>query len=190
MTALTTLSKIRGIIRRASDGMMQLLAILVLAMMLAIAVQVVASRLGVNSIVSWQNSVFLFDRAITLNSLIELHWYFLSAIILLPIATIWADDAHVRVDFIYSALSSRAQAAIELIGHFLFTLPFLIMCIPAAWNMTLVAYSRGERSQDDGLLERFLVKGMIPLAFGILLILIAVQLPSLIRRLLSRRNPS
>ena len=64
------------------------------------------------------------------------------------------------------------------------------MCIPAAWRITLVALGRGERSQDDGLLDRFLVKGMIPVAFTVLLIVVLAQLPSLIGRAVSRTKES
>ncbi len=174
---------VQPVIRRISDALTTFLAVLVLLMMAAIVLQVIVSRLGLNTIVAWEPSVFLFGRGITLNSLIELHWYLLAAIVLLPIAQMWAEDTHIRVDFIYGAVGDRSRAAIDLVGNCLFTLPFLVMCIPAAWKMTLIAFGRGERSQDDGLLDRFLVKGMIPVAFAMLLIVVLAQLPSLIRRL-------
>ena len=156
--------------------------------MFLIVVQVIASGFGINNLISWDGVVFLLGRGITLNTLIELHWYLLAALVLLPLATLWAEDVHVRVDFIYLAAGDRMRAIIDLVGHSIFTLPFLIMCLPASWKMTQIAYARGERSQDDGLMDRFLVKGMIPLAFGVLLVVILWQLPGLVRRIIARRG--
>lgn len=170
-------------VKRASDWMISTLAVLVLVMMVAIAVQVVASRMGLNTIVVWEQSVFLFGKGITLNSLIELHWYLLAAVILFPMPILWARGGHVRVDFVYRAIGSRGRAAIDLLGNFVFTLPFLIMSIPAAWDVTLIALKRGERSTDDGLLDRFLVKGMIPIAFSMLLIVVVFELLPLCKQL-------
>lgn len=190
MSIRDTISLTQSVIKRLSDALMTFLGVLVLLMMATIVLQVVVSRLGLNTIVAWEPSVFLFGRGITLNSLIELHWYLLAAIVLLPIAKMWADDTHIRVDFIYGAVGDRARAAIELAGNCIFTVPFLVMCIPAALKMTTIAYERGERSQDDGLLDRFLVKGMIPVAFAMLLVVILAQFPSLIRRVLATRRAS
>ncbi len=179
---------LRSVLKRASDWMISVLAAMILIMMGTIVIQVVASRMGINTIVGWEQSVFLFGKGITLNSLIELHWYLLAAVILFPIATLWAQDEHVRVDFIYRSISSRGRAGVDLLGNVMFTLPFLIMCIPAAWSVTMVALKRGERSQDDGLLDRFLVKGMIPIAFSMLLIIVVVELIPLIKAVLSREK--
>ena len=41
---------------------------------------------------------------------------------------------HVRVDIIYSNLSPRKQAAVELIGCILFLLPFCGLVLYTSWN--------------------------------------------------------
>ena len=170
------------LVKRASDGLVTGLGVVLLVMMMAIVAQVIASRMGINTLISWDRVVFLFGKGITLNSLIELHWYLLAMLVLLPLATIWVEDIHVRVDFIYTTLGTRMKAVVDLVGHAIFTLPFLIMCLPSSWKMTQVALARGERSQDDGLMDRFLVKGMIPMGFTLLLLVILWEVPGLLRR--------
>ena len=56
--------KARTFVRSLSDALMSFLGVLVLLMMAAIALQVFVSRLGLNTIISWEPTVFLFGRGL------------------------------------------------------------------------------------------------------------------------------
>ena len=95
--------------------------------------------------------------------------------VFLPVALIWAMDRHVRVDFIFASLPARGRHGVELAGHALFTLPFLWCATPAAWAFAERALASAERSRDGGLVDRWMIKGVIPVALGLLFLVVAID---------------
>ena len=144
---------------KAASALMGLCAIGVLIMMLAIVVQVLASRAGMTTVSALSTPWPLFRDEITLNSLTDLQWYLLAAIALLPAGVVWLRSEHVRVDFIYSQLKPRGKIAVDLLGHLLFALLALVFLIPDAWDLTVTAFGRGEKSANGGLTDRYLARG-------------------------------
>ncbi len=112
------------------------------------------------------------------NMWIELQWYLFSLVFLLGAAYTLKVDDHVRVDVLYSQLSRRGKAWINLLGTVLFLIPFcavvLWMTIPFVVNSWAIL----EGSPDPGGLPRFPIKTVIPLA----LVLVMVQGVSIIIR--------
>ncbi|RBP48434.1 TRAP transporter small permease subunit [Arenicella xantha] len=127
----------------------------------------------------------------------ELSWHFYAAVFLLGIPYALQSESHVRVDLVFDRLSPRKQAIIDLVGTLIFLIPTCLIIIWAGWNFTAAAYQLGgnpdnlsdfftqlvstgigEKSQDPGgLLNRWIIKGVIPLAFaGLLLAAIAFLL--------------
>lgn len=120
----------------------------------------------------------------------ELSWHFYSACFLLGIPYALRTSSHVRVDLIFEKLSPRTKAIIDLIGSCIFLIPFCLVTIWGGWHFFLEAWSLGsrpdefgallkqivssgvgERSQDPGgLLNRWIIKGIIPLSFVLLLL--------------------
>lgn len=120
----------------------------------------------------------------------ELSWHLYAAIFLLGIPFALRTDSHVRVDLIYERLAPRTQALIDLVGSVVFLLPFCIAVIWSGWHFVMVSYGYGEqpssiggfftqlittgigeKSQDPGgLLNRWIIKGVIPLSFLFLLL--------------------
>ena len=120
----------------------------------------------------------------------ELSWHFYSAIFLLGIPFALRTGSHVRVDLLYDRFSNKTQALIDLIGCTVFLLPTCLVVIWAGWEFTLASYNLGvqpdslvsffqqlistgigEKSQDPGgLLNRWIIKGVIPLSFFFLLL--------------------
>ncbi len=174
-------------LERLTRAVLNLFAICLIAMVAAIAVQVAASRVGIANLVTFESPLPLFGTAVTLNSLTDLQWYLMALVAIGPAALVWVVDRHVRVDFLYSRCNRRQKARIELLGHLLFALPFLVMCIPAAWTMTLLAYERGEKSANAGLWDRFLVKGVVPVSLTLVLLVIVLELWPLLRRAVGGR---
>jgi TRAP-type mannitol/chloroaromatic compound transport system permease small subunit len=60
----------------------------------------------------------------------EMEWHLFSAVFLLGVPYALKAGGHVRVDIFYERLSFKAQAVIDLIGTFVFLLPF---CLLVAW---------------------------------------------------------
>lgn len=120
----------------------------------------------------------------------ELSWHLYASIFLLGIPFALKTGSHVRVDLFYERFSSKTQALIDLIGTVLFLIPFCLVVIWGGWHFTAAAYNLGvqpeslaefftqlthtgigERSQDPGgLLNRWIIKGVIPFSFICLLL--------------------
>ena len=120
----------------------------------------------------------------------ELSWHLYAAIFLLGLSFALKSGSHVRVDLIYENLSSKTKALIDLVGCLFFLLPFCLVVIWTGWQFTFAAYELGaqpdsvsaffqqlvttgigEKSQDPGgLLNRWIIKGLIPLSFFFLLL--------------------
>ncbi|MEL6837808.1 MAG: TRAP transporter small permease subunit [Pseudomonadota bacterium] len=97
----------------------------------------------------------------------ELEWHLMAPIALLGITVLMLEKGHVRVDMLFERLPQRAQHMLDM---------FSMLC-GAAIAVLFIKYSAGfvesawsirEGSPDPGgLPARYLVKGMIPVAFGL-----------------------
>ena len=102
------------------------------------------------------------------NAYIELQWYFFSLVFLLGAAYTLKEDAHVRVDILYSKLSDRGKAWINLLGTILFLLPFSLLMIWVSWASVESSWAVREISPDPGGLPRYPIKTVIPIGFALL----------------------
>lgn len=120
----------------------------------------------------------------------ELTWHAYAAIFLLGIPYALQSGSHVRVDLLYEKMPLRKQQWVDFIGTALFLIPTCLVIIWGGWHFTIAAYQLGpqpdsiasffnqlvstgigERSQDPGgLLNRWIIKGVIPLSFFFLLL--------------------
>jgi len=120
----------------------------------------------------------------------ELAWHFYSACFLLGIPFALRSGSHVRVDLIFENLSEKTKAIIDLVGSCIFLIPMCLVVIWGGWIFTaeswgfgshpdgfgelirqIVTTGVGEKTQDPGgLLNRWIIKGVIPLSFALLLL--------------------
>ena len=120
----------------------------------------------------------------------ELTWHAYAAIFLLGIPYALQSGSHVRVDLLFEKMSIKNQNLIDILGTIFFLIPTCLVIIWAGWNFTSAAYNLGqqpgsvgeffnqlvgtgigEKSQDPGgLLNRWIIKGVIPLSFFFLLL--------------------
>lgn len=107
------------------------------------------------------------------NSWLELQWYLFGAAFMLASAYTLKQNEHIRIDIFYGTRTRMTQHWIDLFGHVLFTLPFVLlmawMLIPYTW----AAYSIGQISTNSGGLiiwpaRAILAAGFILLVFQIL----------------------
>ncbi|PCH95839.1 MAG: C4-dicarboxylate ABC transporter [Gammaproteobacteria bacterium] len=95
----------------------------------------------------------------------ELEWHLFAAMFMFGIAYTLKEDAHVRVDIFYDAMSKRQQAVINIFGALVFALPITLLICFYSIDYTMEAYSMGEGSADPGgLPHRWIVRSIIPLS--------------------------
>jgi len=99
------------------------------------------------------------------NVYIEGQWYLFSLLFLLGTAYTFQCNQHVRVDVVYSRLSVRRQAWIDVLGTALFLLPFTITMIWLTWPSVRNSWHVQETSPDPGGLLRYPLKAMILVCF-------------------------
>lgn len=100
----------------------------------------------------------------------EMEWHLFSVIILFGISVALLDEAHVRVDFLYDRFSEKTKAIINIIGTIFFLLPLALLIMFGSLEFVKSAYVMQEISEDPGGLPyRWLIKGMIPVSFGMLI---------------------
>jgi len=100
----------------------------------------------------------------------EMEWHLFAVIILFGTGYALKHNAHVRVDFLYDRFSYKTKAIINIIGTLLFLIPLALLIIYGSYDFVMDAYTTGEISEDPGgLTHRWIIKGMIPLAFIFLL---------------------
>jgi TRAP-type mannitol/chloroaromatic compound transport system permease small subunit len=104
------------------------------------------------------------------NMFIELQWYLFSLVFLLGAAYTLKHDAHVRVDVLYTRLSARGKAWINLLGTVLFLIPFCVLMLWTSWSTGADSWRLREMSPDPGGLPRYPIKTAIPIAFALLCI--------------------
>lgn len=114
------------------------------------------------------------------NAWLEIQWYLFAAVFMLGVGYVMLKNAHVRIDFISSKLSTRTNAIIDAIGIVIFTIPLSIIMVWLGWPLFERAWTTGEMSENAGGLVRWPVLALLPAGFVILL---AQACSELIKRL-------
>ncbi|MCK5825849.1 MAG: TRAP transporter small permease subunit [Desulfuromusa sp.] len=101
----------------------------------------------------------------------ELEWHIFAVLFLLAAAYTLKVDGHVRVDVIYTQLSPRGKAWVNLFGSLVFLIPFSILVIWASKGFISMSWMIQETSPDPGGLPfRYVLKAMIPAGFTLILL--------------------
>lgn len=153
------MTRLAGLIDALNERIGALVAWLVLAMVAVAAWNAVARYLG-----RWMGT------NLSSNAYLEAQWYLFSLVFLLGAAYTLRHDEHVRVDVLYSRLSLRSRAWIDLVGTLVFLLPFSVFCLWVSWPSVRNSWSVLEGSSDPGGLPRYPIKTMILVAFVLLIL--------------------
>lgn len=149
------LHKIETLVGRLVNGMGIILAVVLLLMVLNVTYDVMMRYLFHASSVGMQ----------------EMEWHLFSVIILYGVGVALQHEAHVRVDFLYDRMQPKTKAFINIGGTILFLVPLSLLILFGSFHFVQDAYQIREISEDPGGLPfRWVIKGMIPLAFLFLLI--------------------
>ena len=147
------LIRLEQLYNRANRGLGRILSVLLVLMTLNVFYDVVMRYFFDNSKVGMQ----------------EMEWHLFSVIILFGVSVSLLDEAHVRVDFLYDRYHPKTKALVNIIGTIFFLLPLALLVFFGSFDFVRDAYVSGEISEDPGGLPyRWIIKSMIPLAFGFL----------------------
>ncbi|MDO9525902.1 MAG: TRAP transporter small permease subunit [Gemmobacter sp.] len=141
---------------------------LTLPLILSILIGVIAAKIGLNVLASWQTPIPVLGRAITVNSLQDLQWYIFALLVLFGGVMALRDERHVAVDTLVSTLSPRSRLMLRTLGDLLFLVPFCAIITWYGAKFAMVSFTTGEGSTQSGLMTRWVIKAMLPLAFGFL----------------------
>ena len=130
--------------------------------------------------ISAGNAVLRKTFNIGSNAYLEIQWYLFAAVFMLGVGYVMLKNAHVRIDFVATHLSKRANATIDAIGIVVFTIPLAIIMVNLGWPIFARAFMSGEMSQNSGGLIRWPVVMLVPLGFALL---IMQAISELIKRL-------
>jgi TRAP-type mannitol/chloroaromatic compound transport system permease small subunit len=116
------------------------------------------------------NVVLRYIFGAGLLALQDASWYIFGVLYLVGAAYTLKHDRHVRVDIIYTNLSPKAKAWVNLLGGIFFLIPFCILGVWISLDFVSVSWNVRETTPDPGgLPARYAIKFMIPLGFTLIL---------------------
>ena len=121
-------------------------------------------------LVSSGNAVVRYLFNYSSNGWLELQWYLYTGFFLIGAGYTLLRNEHVRIDIIYSRLSPRTRAWIDLLGGIFFLLPMALIIMTLAWPVFTESFALTEYSPNAGGLLRWPVKLMMPVGFFLLVI--------------------
>lgn len=104
------------------------------------------------------------------NAYLELQWYLFSLLFLLGGAWALRENAHVRVDVLYSRLSAKGRSLIDIAGTILLLIPFSAFVLWVSSPVVRSSWIIREGSPDPGGLPRYPLKALILVCFALLLL--------------------
>ncbi|WP_365937949.1 TRAP transporter large permease subunit [Sulfurovum sp.] len=105
----------------------------------------------------------------------EMEWHLFDMVFLLGLSYALKHDKHVRVDIFYERYGQDTKAIVQVVSMLLLVIPFSLIFLNDAFDMTWQSYVQHEVSSDPGgLTNRWIIKAVLVLGF-ILLILQAVS---------------
>jgi TRAP-type mannitol/chloroaromatic compound transport system permease small subunit len=119
-------------------------------------------------LISAGNAFSRYAFSISSNAWLEIQWYMFGALVLLGASYTLKRNEHVRVDIVYSNVSTRAQIGIDIFGGILFLLPATVILAYLSWPVFYNSWSQGEISTNAGGLLRWPIKIFLPIGFALL----------------------
>ena len=101
----------------------------------------------------------------------EIEWHLFDAVFLLGLSYALKHDKHVRVDIFFEHYSKETKALVQILSMLLLVIPFSSVFLADAWGMFWQSYVQQEISSDPGgLTHRYIIKGVLVLAFVLLVL--------------------
>jgi TRAP-type mannitol/chloroaromatic compound transport system permease small subunit len=119
-------------------------------------------------LISAGNAFSRYAFSISSNAWLEIQWYMFGALVLLGASYTLKRNEHVRVDIVYSNVSTRRQIGIDIFGTVLFLLPATLILCYLSWPIFHNSWMQGEVSANAGGLLRWPIKIFLPIGFALL----------------------
>ena len=121
-------------------------------------------------LVSTVNAIIrkLFD--VSSNAWLELQWQLFGAVFMLGAAYTLLRNEHIRIDIVNQRLPKWLRDSIDLFGHFLFLMPFVLLMIWDGIPFFRRSFAINEQSLNAGGLPQWPAKLLVPLGFAFLFI--------------------
>ncbi|MBX3597139.1 MAG: TRAP transporter small permease subunit [Rhizobiaceae bacterium] len=119
-------------------------------------------------LISATNAVIRKAFSMSSNAWLEAQWYLFGAAFLLAAAYTLKQNEHIRIDIVYGMFSRRVQHWIDLLGHILFLMPFVLLMIYYFVPYVMLSYRIGEVSTNAGGLIVWPAKALLLAGFTLL----------------------
>lgn len=114
------------------------------------------------------------------NAWLELQWYLFGAAFMGAAALVLKQNEHIRIDIFYGTRTRRTQHWIDLFGHVVFALPFVLLM---AWMLVPYAWAAFQSGQGSGNASGLIVWPSRAILAGGFLLLIAQVLSEIIKKI-------
>ncbi|HXI37252.1 MAG TPA: TRAP transporter small permease subunit, partial [Burkholderiales bacterium] len=105
-------------------------------------------------LISAGNAFSRYAFSISSNAWLEIQWYMFGALVMLGASYTLKKNEHVRVDIVYSNISTRKQIGVDIFGGILFMLPAAAILAYLSWPVFYNSWEIGEVSTNAGGLVR------------------------------------
>ncbi|MDW8123757.1 MAG: TRAP transporter small permease subunit [Geminicoccaceae bacterium] len=122
----------------------------------------------VTVVISAANAVVRKALDTSSNAWLEAQWQLFGAVFMLCAAYTLLKNEHIRIDIINNLFPKRVRDWIDLLGHLLFLMPFVILMLVDGWPFFLASWRINEQSMNAGGLPQWPAKLLVPLGFTLL----------------------
>ncbi len=139
-------------------------------LVVSVCASVLLAQLRLNVLFEWGVVLPLFGSHLTAGGLNDLQWHLFAVMTMLGGVYTLHEKGHVCVDFIATHFSPRNKLLVTLLGDLILLLPFAAVMTWFSWDYMMAAYTSGEGSSYGGLDQRWIIKAVMPLGFGLLVV--------------------
>ena len=119
-------------------------------------------------LISAGNAFSRYAFGVSSNAWLEIQWYMFAGMVMLGTSYTLKRNEHVRVEIVFSNLSTRRQIGVDIFGAIFFLLPATLIMAYLSWPIFYNSWMENEVSANAGGLTRWPVKIFIPLGFALL----------------------
>jgi TRAP-type mannitol/chloroaromatic compound transport system permease small subunit len=121
-------------------------------------------------LISAGNAIIRKAFDVSSNAWLELQWQLFGAVFMLAAAYTFLRNEHIRIDILNNLLPKAGRNWIDLLGHLLFFMPFVLLMLYDGWPFFLTSYFQNEQSLNAGGLAQWPAKFLVPAGFFLLLL--------------------
>ena len=119
----------------------------------------------------------------------EVEWHLFDIVFLLGLSYALKHDKHVRVDIMFAHYSKETKAIVQILSMMFLLIPFSLFFLNGAFEMMVQSYVQNEVSSDPGgLAYRFVIKGVLFVAFILLVLQALSEVIKAYAKLKSKKN--